>query len=234
MISIDLRKKKVGIVLEKRRLIGVRAQTGFAIDVSGSMEELFRRGTVQQVVERLLALALRFDDNGTMDMVAFDHRATALPPVGEADFAGYVRRAILDDRAVHKWGGTNYEGAIRLATEAWFGRPSPGGLLSRLFGARPAAPAAQPSLLLIATDGENQDPAETDALLRAMQDRPVYFSFIGIGAARFDFIREVAERYPNVGFLSVADLERISDDELYERLVSRELADWLRQSGQRG
>ncbi len=68
MATIDLQKKSVKIVLEKKQLTKVTARIGLVLDITGSMRQLYKNGTVQNVVERILAVADQFDDNGLLDV----------------------------------------------------------------------------------------------------------------------------------------------------------------------
>lgn len=47
------------------------ARVALAMDYSGSMSNLFRNGSVQETVSRLLPIALRFDDNGELESWLF-------------------------------------------------------------------------------------------------------------------------------------------------------------------
>ena len=51
-MAIDLLKRKVGIVLEKRKLPQVTCEVKFALDISGSMQSLYDNGTVQAVLHK--------------------------------------------------------------------------------------------------------------------------------------------------------------------------------------
>ena len=63
MSTVSLLKKKVRIVLEKKQIQHVTAKVGLVLDISGSMRKLYNDGTVQKVVERILAVASQFDDD---------------------------------------------------------------------------------------------------------------------------------------------------------------------------
>lgn len=65
--KISLRKDKVISLAKERDLSGVKSRVALALDFSGSMSSLFEDGTVQSIIERLIPLALNFDDNGELD-----------------------------------------------------------------------------------------------------------------------------------------------------------------------
>jgi stress response protein SCP2 len=66
--SIDLRKKIVKLTLEKKKMTHIVARVGIVLDISGSMQALYKNGTVQDVVERIFAVACHFDDNAALDV----------------------------------------------------------------------------------------------------------------------------------------------------------------------
>lgn len=78
MATIDLQKKSVKIVLEKKNLTTVRARVGLVLDITGSMRALYKSGTVQKVVERILAVASQFDDDGLLDVWVYDNEFARL------------------------------------------------------------------------------------------------------------------------------------------------------------
>ncbi len=112
-MSIELKKKEIIALSQKasfaigiNRLTGIKAQVMLVLDISKSMNKLYRSGVVQTVIERILGLALNFDDDGNIDMMLFGTNAYALPPVTINDFEGYVERVILANHKVIE--ATNY------------------------------------------------------------------------------------------------------------------------------
>ncbi|WP_372630452.1 VWA domain-containing protein [Cohnella sp.] len=74
-LSIDLAKKnfielkkKANDVASSLGLGNQKAKVALALDISGSMASTFKNGTVQKVVEELLALGVKFDDNQAIDI----------------------------------------------------------------------------------------------------------------------------------------------------------------------
>jgi hypothetical protein len=228
-MSLNFRKaqEQAGLVFTKRALHGVRARVGLAIDASGSMQELYRSGTVQATTERLLAVAERLDSDGSMDMWCFDESCMVLPPVTTARFEGYMDTHVLSRGDI--WGTTRYAPPLRAAHEHWFAASRPG-FMAALFGRRPAAAPGEPALLIFITDGEN-DPSDRTEAARAMERIaavPLYIAFVGIGPQEFRFVDAVARQYANVGFLRIPDLARVDTESLLDQLVSEELSHWLK------
>ena len=87
---IDL-TKKAGIVLEKRKLTGVKAEIVLAIDKSGSMHSLYGNGTVQELVERLLGIGMNMDANKEIDVFQFNTNSTYIGSATEANHTTFVK-----------------------------------------------------------------------------------------------------------------------------------------------
>ena len=101
MTSISLLKKTAGVILEKKKLTNVTARVGLILDISGSMRTLYKNGTVQKVVERILAVASKFDDDGALDVWVYDNEFSRLKSVTERDFGNYVNEYILSNDMIH-------------------------------------------------------------------------------------------------------------------------------------
>jgi hypothetical protein len=92
MALIDL-KKKTRIVLDKRALPQPpHCRVGLCIDISGSMHNEYQDGLVQETVDRLLAIAGTFDDNGEMEVWTFNQGYSTPPVARAADFGSYVKK----------------------------------------------------------------------------------------------------------------------------------------------
>ena len=232
MSLIDL-KKKTRIVLEKRALPQPpRCRVGLCIDISGSMHNEYQDGLVQETVDRLLAVAGTFDDNGEMEVWTFNQKYSTPPVARAADFGNYVKKAILDNPDVDKWGGTNYAPVMNAVLDTYFRgeRVTSGGFLGMFKKTEQRAPRDIhiPALCLFITDGDNTDEAEAEKILREARQHQIYWQLIGIGTdTDFRFIKKMADDLPNAGFCVFPSL-RVSDEAIYEALLTSELCDWLR------
>lgn len=84
--------------------------------------------------------------------------------------------------------------------------------------------------MLFVTDGQNpkNDRKRVRQLLTESQHFPLYWSLVGVGdPSEFDFLAEVADEMPNVGFLHLESLD-LSDEQIYEQLITQEFCDWVR------
>lgn len=241
MASIDLEKrvKQVGISLEKRGIMKAPIMTvGVAFDVSGSTQSMFHDGTIQETFDRLLAVSLKFDDNGELDVWTFDTSYNRLRTATADDEGTFIEEEIMNNRSISKWGGTNYEPALSDAVHFYIGDKPPiqeqaVGFFKKLFGfGKPSPSVAQeadekfPAMLLFITDGEGGDNDATHALLSAVEDSSVYIQMVGVGNLRsFGNLKNYASSYKNVGFVSLTSLD-ISDQDLFDSLITQKFADW--------
>jgi hypothetical protein len=215
------------------------------LDVSGSMNmrgtPFYNDGTVERAFEKLLGLAFKFDDNGEIDVFAFDNSAHELPTAKIADFGHYVTRNITK-----QWnrygGGTSYARPLQANMDFLFGEQAaqqakPAGFLGGMFAKKPVtpAPSAQelPALVLFFTDGDAPDGAEAGRILAAAEasNKPVYFHLIGIGTATtFPVLKKLADDYDNCGFINLHSID-MSDDDLYRALTTDEFVAFLKKHG---
>lgn len=249
-ISLEKRAEKVGIILAKRNITTIPpVRVGLALDISGSTHDMYNSGVMQEAVDRLLAIAMKFDDNGELDMWTFENEFNRLETASAADYGGYVEREILKNDHIHKWGGTSYSPVMTDMLNFYF--PASGtakaptssgakksGIFGGLFGRNKSEPVAAPvvtatgTLLpacgLIVTDGQCDDRSRVDRLVQQSQQYNIYWQMVGVGPSHyFDFIEELGDKYPNVGYVNLSSL-KMSDEELYDQLIAEEFCGWIK------
>lgn len=241
-ISLDKNVERVGIVLSKRGFNKAPVmRVGVALDASGSAHHMFRSGVIQQAVDRLLAISVKFDDDGQLDVWAFDSSVKQLPTVTVQDETTYIAK--VERQLDSLWGGTSYANPLRSAHSFWFS-PSAAtqvvqaasGLMSKmksLFGKTEkvetptvATPSNDmPAMLLFITDGENGDDAETMRVLQDIAKTSMYVQMVGVGGTRFTALKKYADQFNNVGYLSLSSLD-VPEDQLYNDLITEKFAKW--------
>ncbi|KVV32919.1 Tellurium resistance protein [Burkholderia ubonensis] len=247
MITLEKRAAKVAIVLEKRQILKPPVvRVGAALDISGSAKALYKSGVIQDTHDRILGIALKFDDNGEVDTWTFTEGFDRLPTATPDNYGAYITDFVLNGD-IDKWGGTQYAPVMHDIVDFFFRAPEPErkreakrGFLSRLFGgaddapAPPSAPVSAnghlPAWVLFVTDGQNpkNDRKRVRQLLAESQHYPLYWSLVGVGdPSEFGFLEEVADEMPNVGFLHLESLD-VSDEQIYEQLITQEFCDWVR------
>lgn len=222
---IDL-TKKVGIVLEKKKLTGVKAEIILAIDQSGSMSSLYKNGTVQQIVERLLAIGMNMDAVGTATEV---NHATFVKDT-KMTVSGGTKYAPVMELIVSKY-GIALSGNQEPAKKSLFG-----GLFSKKAKEIPIKPE-HPTFVLFITDGNNSDKSEATRIVRESANQPIFWQFVGIGKEKFAFLQkldDLKDRYvDNADFFKISNVAKVSDEELYDKLLT-EFPDWLLQVKAKG
>ncbi len=216
--------KSAGVNLEKRGLGEHTARVALVLDISASMTMLYRRGAVQRLAERVLALGLRFDDDGEVDVFLFGERVHH-PGDGLRldDYQDYTARLLAEHKLEYD---TRYGAAVAEVRRYYFGES----------GTR-SQPRAEstPVYVMFITDGEPSDKSEATRQVRAASYEPVFWQFMGVGSGRFAFLEKLDDldgRYTdNADFFAVTDEELlgarpISDDALFARLMT-EYPDWL-------
>ena len=227
--------KKTEIVLQKRGITPVPSQVALAVDISGSMADEYQSGIVQAVVERCLAVAMKFDSDQLLDVWVFDDEYSYAGQATQSSIEDFVRREILSNQDVKKWGGTAYAPVLGAIQAHYYGTEAKkASKLGRLFGAKDkAAEAAKqdvgsmPLMILLITDGENCDQQEFENLLRALRARRVYIQFVGIGNSDLSYLESVADAEPNAGFVQLRELKGIDDEALLGALISPEFSNWI-------
>lgn len=230
-IQLEKRAEAVRISLAKRHINQAPImRVGLATDVSGSAQHLYRNGVIQETVDRLLGLSANFDDNGEMDMWAFDDKVIPLETAKASDYGSYVQRHILNQPGL--WGSTNYAPPMQAMLDFFFKvqEKKSGGFFG--FGAKKEAVAPVnaniPALALFITDGDNYDKDATRRVMIASQKHPIYWSLVGVGSAHhFGFLEEMADLLPNAGFTNLSSLS-VSDEQLYDSIICDELCEWVK------
>lgn len=181
-MDIIQKKEVVSTVVRQAGLSGQKARTILAIDRSVSIQDLYDNGTMQEVVENSGAIALELDDDGKLEVLVFSDGVTSIAePLTKDNYVGYVNRNISDI----DYGGTSYSpvinaviaktGATQSKIITYMKKAKKGGFFG--FGAKdtsketretvfihPSGKTSIPTLLLLVTDGDNDDTDKISAL----------------------------------------------------------------------
>lgn len=226
---IDLRKK-ASIAVEKAGLFNQRAKVALVLDYSGSMRPLYKNGVVQRATERLLALASKFDDDGCIEVFIFHDEAFEIGSLCENNFYEFVDREIYQK---YKFGQTKYAGAMKKVAIKYF----PGLSNNEEFSVPESVKIKEPIFVIFITDGNNSDRRESTKVIKEISKLGIFWQFIGIGDEKFDFLQRLDELsgrlLDNANFFQLNDLEKISEEELYRRLLV-EFPGWIKQAKEKG
>ncbi|MEJ8302433.1 VWA domain-containing protein [Saccharibacillus sacchari] len=211
---IDLLKKKVAISLEKKQIARQKAKVAVVFDASGSMNKLYKNGTVQRAFERILAIAANMDDDGTLDVWMFALEFVRATPAHVSDYEGYVDRVYPFKGA----GGRNNEPAVMQD-------------VIQKFTVEDADPS-MPVYVVFFSDGGVAETKKISRLLIESSLHPIFWQFVGLGEANYGVLRKLDDLpgriVDNAGFFALDDIDTVGDEELYDRLFE-EFPDWLRE-----
>lgn len=211
--SIDLRKKIVGFTLVKKQLTDVKARVGIVLDITGSMRNLYSSGVVQEVVERILAVACQLDDNGSLDVWVYDTEFSRLPPVTERDLGSYVFTNIMNNDSIHKFGRNNEPLVMEDVIQKYTREEK----------------ETTPVFIIFINDGGVVKP--TKKVIMAASPLPIFWQFVGIGDSDFEVLKQLdtmgGRLVDNANFIHLDRIEEVSDEQLYDQLLN-EFPQWLK------
>lgn len=188
------------------------ARVALVLDFSSSMMYQYSNGTVQEVVERLLPAGVKFDDNAAIDVYIFAERENFhdLGEVSDKDFHNYVNREVYNGN--YRLGGTTYAPIINYITEKYTNEPG------------------DPAFVMFITDGDTWDEPETSNAIKKAAKKPIFWQFIGLGDDSMSFLEKLdtmdGRVVDNANFQRIKDINKISDNDLYEKVLMSEFPEW--------
>lgn len=218
--QLNLRKESIqSLCLEKRELNGLIARVCMVMDFSGSMDWLYCNGKVQEVIERLLPVAMQFDDNGVMEAWIFSNDCWRIKDISLSNYYNYIKNERLEEK--YHMGGTSYAPVIQDVCRKYIDEE----------------PADIPTLVLFITDGDNSDKDATTRIITKASHYPIFWQFVGIGSSQFRYLETLDEMegrfIDNANFFSVNDLTNMNDTDLYNKLLG-EYPDWIVKARNKG
>ena len=219
-MKIDMSKhaenlETVLIDMSKSRKIDMTkhtARVAVAMDYSGSMSNMFAKGAVQDVITRLLPIALKFDDNGELESWLFSEGSERMAAVTASNYDSYVKNVYMKARM--RMGGTNYAPVLKDMVKYY----------------KNIHPSSIPAFIMFITDGDNWDDYETDEIVRELSNYNMFVQFVGIGNDSFSYLKRLdnlsGRKHDNTGFIAVADMNKMDDQQLYNEML-RQYNDWL-------
>ena len=232
---IDL-SKKAQISLEKVGLQQHVAKVALCLDISGSMTNLYKTGKIQHFVERILALATRFDDDGAIDLFLFGRKAYDAGELTISNNRDYIKKLLKKYRLE---GSTYYSKVITMIRKHYLGTSS---------HRKNPMPQDSPVYVMFVTDGDTFDPDQTTKQIVNASYEPIFWQFMAINESKkglfsksrssefkyLEHLDTLEGRYiDNAGFFSIKDPAAIPDDELYDLLMG-EYPQWVKEAKAKG
>lgn len=226
-IALNL-KKSFELNLAKAGILNVPVlQARAAIDKSGSMEDEFRNGWVDRTVDLFIGAALKFDDNGELDMGFFNNVFVETPTADANDVGRYMK---TKGKGQVAFGGTSFAPIIEAYEPMTQTKPKKkAGFFGGLFGKKetPAEPVVTRAYSGIITDGVNDDRHALERQLTSC-DGNTFYQFIGIGqGVDSAYLTKLAARFKHVGFVLIENPDAMTTDSFYEAMCNPKFAAWI-------
>ena len=203
--------------LKKKNLETTVARVGLVLDISGSMVPRFKNGTVQSIVNKTLPLAVQFDDDGELDFWFYGTTARKMNSVNLKNYTTAVpedwKHLMLD------LGGRNNEPIVmRMVVDEY-------------------KDTKIPAYVLFITDGGVNQKREIQNIITEASHLPIFWQFVGVGGKNYGILEKLdtmSGRYvDNAGFFALDDFKKVSNEELYARLLE-EFPSWLEKIREKG
>lgn len=208
--------KPLKVELEKRSLQNCIAKVALVLDISGSMSERYSDGAVQEIVNKILPLAVQFDDDGELDFWYYGTRCKRMPSVNMKNYqeATSEWRSIMSSLG----GGTNAGVVMKEVISEYESNDIP-------------------AYVIFISDGEFFDEGLVKTLIINASKKPVFWQFVGIGGNRYGLLENLdtmSGRYiDNANFFAIDDFRQVNNSELYSRLLN-EFPQWLKEAKTKG
>ena len=204
--------KPIKVQLEKHNLQNTIARVGLVMDITGSMRKRYNDGTVQEIVNHVLPLAVQFDDDGELDFWYYAKEPKRMDSVNMRNYKEAVPENWKD--LMKELGGVNNEPPIlELVVDEYKN--------SRL-----------PAYVIFVTDGGFATKTKIKKIISAASEFPIFWQFVGVGGTSYGILEELDTmegRYvDNANFFALDDFMTVPNDELYSRLLE-EFPSWLRE-----
>ncbi len=202
--------KPLKVELDKRKLNTVKAHVALVMDMSGSMMKQYTNGTVQEIINKILPIAVQFDDDGELDFWYFGTETRKMPAVTLENY----KTAVPDEwqRLMFDLGyGNNEVKVMRQVIDRY-------------------AFTKMPVYVIFITDGEVGNSSEIKKLMREASEKPIFWQFVGVSGKDYGVLKKLDTlkgRYvDNANFFALDDFRSVSTQELYSRLLN-EFPLWL-------
>lgn len=213
--------KKAQISLEKKNLTHVKARVAVVLDVSGSMNGQYSRGRVQEVLNRLLPIAVAFDEDGELDVFGFGAKPVQLSAVTLSNYSDYVN---TDHGGWKRW-----EVGARINDE-----PKAMRMVMDFYG---RSRDKTPVYILFLSDGGVHENRAITKLMTEAASQPFFWQFVGLGGSSYGILEKLDDMpgrvVDNCNFFAVDDLHDLSEEALYDQLMD-EFPSWLKEASAKG
>lgn len=206
--------KKATVSLENRQLQQLTAKVALVLDATGSMNRQYKQGRVQEVVNRLLPLAVSFDDDQALDCWAFGQHSQYLGAVGLDNYEDFIDSVQGGWRKWELGSRTNNEAGVMEAVTQFYQKDG----------------LDLPVYVLFISDGGVRDTRGISRIMTQAANLPIFWQFVGLGGYHYGILKDLDEMtgrlLDNCSFFELDDLHDVSEESLYESMLE-EFPSWL-------
>ncbi len=209
--------KPLTVELEKRNLLDCVARVALVLDISGSMSKRYKNGTVQEIVNKTLPLAVQFDDDGQLDFWYYGTTYRKMPSVNMRNYESAVPSDWKD--LMNLLGGCNNEVLVMEDIVKKYKNTK------------------LPVYVLFITDGGVSQANKIKKIMKEASSKPIFWQFVGVGGRNYGVLENLDDmdgRYvDNADFFALDDFKKVSAPEIYSRLLN-EFPHWLNEIRAKG
>ena len=205
--------KPLVIELKKRNLENTIARVGLVLDISGSMDRSYKNGTVQEIVNKILPIAVQFDDDGELDFWYYAEQSQQRPSINMKNYESAVPQDWED--LMDSLGYINNEPVV----------------MEKII--KEYENSKIPAYVIFVTDGGIYEETKIKQLLIKASKLPIFWQFVGVSGADYGILEQLDNmdgRYiDNANFFALDDFRSVPNSELYSRLLN-EFPSWLKEA----
>ena len=174
----------------------------------------YKGGDVQRAMDKLLPIALMFDDDGELDTWAFAQKSIHLSSINLDNINGYLNN---EEGGWNKWdiGGVNNEPVVMKELIKEYKK------------------SKEPVYIIFISDGGIYKKGPIKKLIIESSSKPIFWQFVGIGGHDYGILEELdtlgKRAVDNSNFFAIDNIDSLSDEELYEKLLN-EFPKWLKEA----
>lgn len=201
--------------IKKYKLNRLNAKVVFIFDASGSMIYQFSRGHVQAILDRIMVLSTQFDNFGSIEVWGFANKHKKYDDATLICSKNYIKN--IQSSVPKNILGNIFEGIL---PELGINNNEPPVMMDVV---KAFKNSNIPVIITFITDGGIYEDKDIQSILKESSNYPIFWKFIGLGGRNYGILEALNglrdRKVNNTDFFPIKNLELISDDEFYEKLL---------------
>jgi stress response protein SCP2 len=213
--------KTAQISLQKANLSETKARVVLVLDATGSMNGQYSRGRVQEVLNRVIPLAVSFDEDAELECWAFAEKPLQLSPVTLANYDDFID---TDSKGWKKW---NVGGRFNDEPK----------VIEKVVASFLESDDQIPMFVIFVSDGGVSKNREITKLMVDAAKLGIFWQYVGIGGSNYGILEKLDtmkdRAVDNCGFFALDDLHDVTEEQLYDKLMA-EFPAWIKETTAKG